>query len=826
MERWIFSSDRGYGLAFEIRLLLARLNLLLEGLWRHGLLFFCVIGLFVGLSLLDIWSFTGGALHLAGLTVFGLVAVYSLYKGARRFKSPSRKRALRYLERRNQLCHRPLQTLGEHSEAEKKNNTPASHMWRVYQKSLRRNLKDLRTGLPNLDMGVEDGYALRALVILLLVAAFLFAGPKSGERLVAAIAPDIGPAAVPLDVTAWITPPAYTAQAPVLLKVDQEERSENGDKTYVIPAQSAFIAHVFGGPDAVPVLVKDGEELEFIRVDGRNFQIETTFDKPTQLQIRQDGDVIGSWRLNVIADAPPSINLIVPPEVTDRAAFKLQYRALDDYGVVRIGSVITKDDSAEKIELNLPSPGRGSKQVVGKSYHDLTAHPWAGLPVTLKLFAEDQVGQKGYSDYISLVLPERTFTHPVAKVLIEQRKSLVSDAEGSKENVEAVLDALTILPENLNNDVTAMLLLSTTRAILANGEDQKSVDEAIDMLWETALRLENGDLSMAEAELRAAQQALMDALNNGASDNEIKKLVEELRQAMDKFLQALAEQGKDMAAPQIDPNSDNQLIEAQDLKNLLDKIDQFARSGARDAARQLLSELQDIMENLKNARRSQPSASQQAGQKMLNELGKLMQQQQQLLDDTFRKSQKGKPGDQQQQNGSPSDQPGQQPGQQGGLQDLAKNQEALRQMLGDLMGRLGMDGEIPQGLGRAERSMNGARQSLEQGQGQSAMQSESEALENMRQGAEALAQQMMQNGQGQGTQSAGPGQSGRGRDPLGRSMEEEGGDGQISDAARMRGEASAFSKSRGIRDEVQRRLSDPARSHLERDYLQRLLDIF
>ena len=42
----------------------------------------------------------------------------------------------------------------------------------------------------------------------------------------------------------------------------------------------------------------------------------------------------------------------------------------------------------------------------------------------------------------------------------------------------------------------------------------------------------------------------------------------------------------------------------------------------------------------------------------------------------------------------------------------------------------------------------------------------------------------------------------------------------------MRGEADSFNKSRSIRDEVQRRLSDPARSMLERDYLKRLLDIF
>ena len=122
--------------------------------------------------------------------------------------------------------------------------------------------------------------------------------------------------------------------------------------------------------------------------------------------------------------------------------------------------------------------------------------------------------------------------------------------------------------------------------------------------------------------------------------------------------------------------------------------------------------------------------------------------------------------------------------------------------------------------------MNDARGSLEQGQGQSALQSEGEALESLRQGTEALAQQMMENGQGQGTQSAGPGQPGQGRDPLGRPLDDEGSQGRNAGDAMMRGEADSFNKSRSIRDEVQRRLSDPARSMLERDYLKRLLDIF
>ncbi|WP_288901828.1 TIGR02302 family protein [uncultured Sneathiella sp.] len=834
MQRRDDSHDKGYGLGFEIRILLAKVNLLLEGIWRRGRLLFCLIGLFVGLSLLDLWAFATGWLHVLALILFGGAILYSLYKLGRHFPVPTRSRALRYLEGRNRLPHRPLQSLGAHSEAEKINNTPTSTMWRLYQKSLRRKLLGLKTGFPRLDMGIEDSYGVRAFVVLLLVAALVVAGPRSMDRLYAAVTPSIGTPAVPVDVTAWITPPAYTGQAPILLTHSKSD--EATVQTYIVPVQSSFIANVFGGERDAPILVIGEKREEFAVSDARNFQIQTTFDETTSLKIEKDGDVIANWQLTIIADEIPTVAFIDDPEVTERAAFKLQYQARDDYGVERIGGEITRDNGDGKIELILPTPGRGSKQVVSKSYHDLTAHPWAGLPVELTLFAEDQIGQRGYSDAMTFTLPERKFTHPVARALIEQRKNLVNDPDGNKENVALVLQTLASLPDSVNNDVTVILALSTAKSILVNGTSRTAVDDVIEILWDTALRLENGDLSLAEAALRDAQEALMEALNNNASDAEIKRLVEELRAAMENFLQALAQQATPMDEQAAgDPNSEDRLIESQDLQKLLDRIDQFARGGARDAARQLLSELQDIMENLKSAQARQPSDSQQAAQQMLNELGKLMQKQQELLDQTFRNSQgqQSKRGTQPGQQGQQS-QNGTQPGQQGqqgqsgrgNLQDLAEVQEALRQMLGDLMGRLGTDGEIPDALGRAERSMKNAREALEQGQGQSAMESESDALENLRQGSESLAQQMMQDGQGEGTQSAGPGRPGQGRDPLGRSTREESGQGQNAGNALMRGEGGGINKSRSIRDELQRRLSDPARSYLERDYLQRLLDIF
>ncbi len=99
----------------------------------------------------------------------------------------------------------------------------------------------------------------------------------------------------------------------------------------------------------------------------------------------------------------------------------------------------------------------------------------------------------------------------------------------------------------------------------------------IDYLWEVAVLIEDGLLSDVERELRAAENALKQALERNASDEEIKKLMDQLRAALDKYLQALAEQiarrqSAGCAQTPLDPNA---RVRPQDLKNMLDRIERW-----------------------------------------------------------------------------------------------------------------------------------------------------------------------------------------------------------------------------------------------------------
>ena len=83
--------------------------------------------------------------------------------------------------------------------------------------------------------------------------------------------------------------------------------------------------------------------------------------------------------------------------------------------------------------MPLQLPRVNAKQVEGKATQDLTAHPWAGLKVRMTLAARDQAGQIGLSEPYEFILPERNFTKPLAKAVVEQRKKLVREPDSRRD---------------------------------------------------------------------------------------------------------------------------------------------------------------------------------------------------------------------------------------------------------------------------------------------------------------------------------------------------------------------------------------------------------
>ncbi len=806
---------------FANRLRLARGALFWERVWPACWPAVAILCVFLILALFGFLPRLPGVIHGAALLVLSAAFLLTLAAAFRGLGLPDGNAARRRIERESGVQHRPLQTLADQPSSSL--DPLAARLWEAHQQRMADAARRLRIGFPAAGFAVRDPKGLRVILAILLLLAAIDAGGDWRDRLVRAATPSlaIGAPAVAASLDIWLTPPEYTGLPPQFLKAAST-------KTISVPVGSTLLAQVHGG-EGVPELAIDGKPASFDRMDKEDFRTQATLKSGRHIEVSQAGTVLGNWPIEIVPDHPPTIVFAKPPEPTVRQALRVDYTASDDYGVENVKAVIRQkgSKSAEKIEIELPLPGLHLKQAQATSYHDLTAHPWAGLPVEIRLVAADALGQTGESPPALIKLPERDFHNPIARAIIDQRKELAKDPN-SRQPVAEILGDLQSQRNLYHDDTVVFLALRVAQQRLRLRSDAKSITEVEQLLWDTALRIEDAGASQAESELRRLQRQLQDALAKNAPDRQIEKLMSELRQALDRYLQALAE--SEARNPQqnqqmVDPSQ--QVMTSHDLERMLDRARELARNGQRDKARELLSELQNMIENLRTARPSQ-QAQQQANQaqQMMRGMRELMQRQQQLLDRSFRAQQQAEQG----QMTKPGDQGGAQQGVNEDMGNAAAQQEALRHALGEMMRRMGDGlGEIPDPLGRAERAMNDAAGSLRQGQPGQAIGPQTEALDQLQQAAREFAQQMQQRlgnalGRGDARDEPGAGERRDGqRDPLGRPLTNGGayeqGDVKIPDN-------NVMQRARDILEELRRRAGERDRPQIELDYIDRLLQRF
>ena len=236
-------------------------------------------------------------------------------------------------------------------------------------------------------------------------------------------------------------------------------------------------------------------------------------------------------------------------------------------------------------QFALVLPNARTRNGVGQTVKDLSEDPYAGADVTLTLTARDEAGNEGRSEPFNTRLPERLFTKPLARALIEQRRILALDANQNGQ-VFTALDALMIAPELFTPEAGQYLGLHSVTRQLEAARTDAALREVVASLWALAVTIEDGNITDVDKALRAAQEALKQALERGASDEEIKKLTENLRAALDNFLRQLAEQLKNnpqqLARP-LDPNT--RMLRQQDLNSMIERMERLSRSGDKDAAK-------------------------------------------------------------------------------------------------------------------------------------------------------------------------------------------------------------------------------------------------
>lgn len=821
----------------------ARWSIGWERAWPSLARVLSVVGLFLVASWAGLWLVLSPIPRSIGLALF-VVALVATLVPLFRFRWPTREEGLARLDRGSGIRHRPATALTDTLSSQ---DPLARALWLAQRERTLASLKRIRAGLPSPRLPLHDPVALRALVVVLLVATWFAAGGERGARIMAAFdwKGIVTPSNVRVD--AWVNPPSYTAKPPIILSAANKDATEAN--AMAVPSGSTLIVRSSGG--ALDVALTGGVAEVPPAGDApagtneKHYSI--TGDGTAQVRAPSGQPV---WKFTATGDRAPTISLAKDPERQARGSLLLAYKLEDDYGVTEAHAQFAPRPTDSKAKprplfdppsFSLVLPNARTRNGVGQTVKDLSEDPYAGAEVTLTLTAKDEAGNEGKSEAIATRLPERLFTKPLPRALIEQRRDLALDAN-KKEQVVFALEALMIAPEAFTPDAGHFLGLRSVLTQAQRARTDNALKEVVASLWSLAVTIEDGDITDVDKALKAAQDALKQALERGASDEEIKKLTENLRAALDKFLKQLAEQMKQnpqqLARP-LDRNS--KVMRQQDLNNMIERMERLSRSGDKDAAKQLLEQMQQMLENLQMAQPGQGGDDEM--QQSMNELNDMIRKQQQLRDKTFKEGQ---------------DQRGERRrGQQGdrNMGDLQQDQQNLRDRLKKLQEQLarqgmgqgqkgqkgqqgqqgqgqqgeqgqgqGQDGDDGDGLGDADGAMGDAGGQLGDGDADGAVGSQGRALEALRKGAQSLAQQM-QPGEGEGQDGPGnnPGRqqgAARQNDPLGRPLR--GRDLGDDFSVKIPGEIDV-QRVRRILEELRRRLGDTTRPQIELDYIERLL---
>lgn len=780
--------------------------------WRRVVLLgagFLLTALFGIPALLPVW------MHSLGLTVFTVFLIDAIGRAKAAARPRSRDAAARRLEEASHLVHRPYDVITG-KPLPQPLDAAQTHLWQVHQAQALQQASRLRWPLPWSKVPrTRQTWVSATMAVALVVLTVYGSWGEAGQRLGRAINPpwDRGPTALSRQTDSldlWVTPPAYTGVPPLVL-------SSRGQKTPLteplrVPEGSDIMARLTGGK-FTPVLYVNGEAHDFKTTEANAvYEYAGNLKSGESLSVWQGWIRQGQWDITVVADQPPSVKFALPPEVTARKTVRLDIDVADDYGVTKLVAHINPTSSqagvkAEETLVELTPPPVRNKETRFNTYQDLTAHRWAGLPVSVFLEAFDQAGHSAKSESLIFTLPERVFTHPSARALIDARKNLMADPANARVPSANLMASIAFKPANYSHDPVVALALRASAVRLVLNHDPETLGAVIDALWRIALRIEDGAAAMAEETLRTAQKELADALDRNASPGEIAALSERLQEAMAHYMAALADRAR--RTPQ-DPaleelmDGQTQILDARDLMAMAQKIGDLAATGSREAAQQMLNQLQRLMENLQGSPHAL-TAEQEAALTDLKDLRQTLDAQKKLREETSRAAR-------QKENSSPAS----------AMNALEKKQSALREQLGQLLGQIGTRGaKIPESMAQADQAMQEASRSLASHKADDATVQQGKAVEAMQQAMNELredlqAQMMMpggrKNGESQGA-----------RDPLGRPQPQ----GQASDDGTVKiPDHAATQRAREILDEIRRRAGDGLRPRLERDYIERLLERF
>lgn len=617
---------------------LSSVSVFIDHLLRAFWLFLCLVMVFMALAFFGVTDVLSDKLF----QIFAFAAfAFGIWSGVKRFTRPTVPEIEHRLYQANRIPVNPFRQLKDRPADDL--NESQKTLWESGQ-NYAQHLKDkLHPALPAPKLGREDRYGLRYIAVSLLLLGWLYQGSGHGAELARAFIPEKpGFITARSEVTElWITPPEYTGLAPIYLDQSSED-------IMIVPEDSHLTARV-GQTWMTPRLITTTSRSSFISGESGGFTIEhpleindQTIRIKTGLRTRLRADII------IDIDDQPIASIADGPHRTENNRIALRYAAQDDYGLESVEIQIAPDRMIAR-RLGNPPPFIRRQEMGGQKFIDqtvqidLTDHFLAGLPVEVTVVATDTRGQVTKTPATGFVLPEITFSHPVARQLAALRQDLLWSADtDSYRLLSNTISSILTRPDSFKNDTGVYLGLSSAMFRLRYITDISgtAIGEMRNLLWQLALRIEGGSTRVAAENLQNTLSEMAQALENpNLSEEEFSQLQEQLETAMNEYFQSLMrelaatmqEQGQDLSIPQ---ELNDRVQNRMDTGDFMNELMEALQSGSRSEVADALREMERMVEQMKNARLQPMTESMRKTVEELTKLKEVIRDQEALLDQT------------------------------------------------------------------------------------------------------------------------------------------------------------------------------------------------
>ncbi len=797
--------------ALKRKLSLTTLMMKVERLWPVVWGALCMLAFYAALSLFDIWLYLDDAIRvgLYNLCLF-LSAFLAMHKYSA-YQSPTLKETMRRLEDNSGLIHRPLDSLMDELAGAPKAEAALStvdrfkvSLWHTHLDQMHLLARSTKVPFPRFSLKQHDPFLARFLLPLLLVGGLVVANKDWQARLEAGFSFQSGTPATNAIVDMWISPPDYTGMGPRTVLTAQQgihfKNTDAADQDPIIVPENSVIEIRVHNSGRRPRLETDQGTVVFSGREASGFELKHPLQNTNSLTLDLGSGLSKTWPLQLALDTAPTISFVEKPKATDQQALEVNYAFRDDYGLKNAVMEIHRAgfSNGDRLRLDLPHIHQGSELVNRAAFFDLTAHRWAGMTVNAMLYATDALGQYGESDTVSFIMPERIFQNPVAQELVSIRKSLFISPE-RVDGPRRRLDLLAQKPENFDSDLLVYTGLKSAYYRLKWTPQHDDTKTVTDLLWNLALKLEDGGLSLGKEQMNSALQELQQALEQG--DNEkFDELADELDKGLEDLMRQLAQSPQPQNQRANLSNDNVQTIDMETIKNMIQQMRELAAAGKTEEAQKILEQLKQILSNIQMSNGPSEEEYQQLmeGSKALSKLDGIKDQQQDLNDET---KEEQALEELRERAGVPAD-----------TDSMAERQQQLEQGMQDVEDSLGKaQMQKPEGMDQAKDAMERATRALQQGDLDGANQAQQEALDGLEQARDQLSKEMAR-------RMAQTGQGNNNQDPLGRGTD-------LSEELDVP-DQDDVRDARQILQELREKLADPNRSDEERAYIRRLIRRF